>query len=98
MNIDQVGLGPERSESGTLHLLPPCEESREIGVVLGDYASTLVPSLHNGADEINALSSLSRGCNSICNCPMGKGFPAKSYLAPLAVKSIGDSATDEGWG
>ena len=36
VDVDQVGLGPEGSESGTLHLLPPGEERREIGVIPGD--------------------------------------------------------------
>lgn len=67
VNVDQVGLGPEWSESGTLHLLPPGEERGEIGVISGDYTPTSAPVLRNGTDKTNALSSLSRGCNSICN-------------------------------
>ena len=36
VDVDQVGLGPERSESKTLHSLPPGEESGEAGEFSGD--------------------------------------------------------------
>ena len=36
VDVDQVGLGPERSESETLHPLPPGEESGEAGEFPGD--------------------------------------------------------------
>lgn len=98
VDVNQVGLGPERSKPETLHLLPPGEETGETGVFPGDYATTSALSPRKRSDEINALSSASRGCNSICNCPIGRGCPAKSYLAPLEVKSMGDSEVDVGRG
>ena len=36
VDVDQVGLGPERSESETFHPLPPGEESGEAGIIFGD--------------------------------------------------------------
>jgi len=36
VDVDQVGLGPERPESKTLHPLPPGEESGETRVIPGD--------------------------------------------------------------
>lgn len=36
VDVDQVRLGPEGSESETLHFLPPGEKSRETGVLLRD--------------------------------------------------------------
>ena len=98
VDVNQVGLGPERSKPETFHLLPPGEETGETGVFSGDCAATSAPSPRQRSDEINVLSSLSRGCNSICNCPIGRGCPTKSYLDPLGVKSMGESEADAGRG
>jgi len=38
VDVDQVWLGPEGSESEALHLLPPGEESGESRVIPGDCA------------------------------------------------------------
>jgi len=67
VDVDQVWLGPEGPQPEMLHPLPPGEESRETRVILGDYTAISAPSLRNIIGEMHSLSSLSRGCNSICN-------------------------------